>query len=334
MQKDNKYTITVIMPVYNTAEFLPEAVESILAQSNRSFELICVDDGSTDGSLSILNKYASADSRIKIISQSNHGQGYARNRAVEIAQGEFIYFMDSDDVLEDNAFQVLLNYIRADNLDLILFSGAILNDDLSNNELTYFTRSRNYPIIKSGSDLLKEQLQNGDFIVSPCLYLISKKLVTENCVNFLEGEKHEDDIHALLTLYYAKRVRCVPDALFLRRIRSGSTMMTYEPERSFRGMYKTCLTLFERFYLSGSSGFDEVADLAMAREIDAAVRFYSMCGKEVAEFFEFVNPDADTEKKVASLIQNRIKNLGFKYYACKALRHVKWYVKSILLRVR
>ncbi len=89
--------ISVIMPVYNTASFLRKSIESVLNQTFINFELICVNDGSTDNSLDILNEYASRDSRIIIINQENMGLSCARNSALEVARGEYIAFIDSDD---------------------------------------------------------------------------------------------------------------------------------------------------------------------------------------------------------------------------------------------
>ncbi|MBQ2886923.1 MAG: glycosyltransferase, partial [Alphaproteobacteria bacterium] len=89
--------ISVIMPVYNTASFLRKSIESVLNQTFINFELICVNDGSTDNSLDILNEYASRDSRIIIINQENMGLSCARNSGLEVARGEYIAFIDSDD---------------------------------------------------------------------------------------------------------------------------------------------------------------------------------------------------------------------------------------------
>jgi len=91
-------TVSVIMPVYNSAKYLEEAMESVLEQTFRDFEFIIVDDGSTDGSSDILQRYAKLDSRIRILSQENKGISASRNRAMENAAGKYIALMDSDDI--------------------------------------------------------------------------------------------------------------------------------------------------------------------------------------------------------------------------------------------
>ena len=93
---------SIIIPVYNVEKYLVECLESIVNQSFKDFEVICVNDGSTDNSLEILQKYAENDERFKVLNQENQGQGIARNNALNIANGEYILFVDPDDFIELN----------------------------------------------------------------------------------------------------------------------------------------------------------------------------------------------------------------------------------------
>ncbi|HBC93037.1 MAG TPA: glycosyltransferase, partial [Pelotomaculum sp.] len=88
--------VSVIISVYNVEKYLEECLDSVTNQTLKDIEIICVNDGSTDSSGQILKDYASRDNRIRLIDQSNHGQSYARNRALEVALGDYIYFLDSD----------------------------------------------------------------------------------------------------------------------------------------------------------------------------------------------------------------------------------------------
>ena len=101
--------VSIIIPVFNTGNFLNNCLNSILKQSFEDFEVICVDDGSTDNSLNILKSYENKDYRIKIFTQNNKGAGAARNLGLKHVNGEYILFADSDDWFEDNAFQFLYN---------------------------------------------------------------------------------------------------------------------------------------------------------------------------------------------------------------------------------
>ena len=91
--------VSVILPVYNVSEYLRQCMDSIVGQTLKDIEIICVDDGSTDDSLEILKEYEAKDKRVKVIEQKNAGAGAARNNGLAIATGEYLSFLDSDDIL-------------------------------------------------------------------------------------------------------------------------------------------------------------------------------------------------------------------------------------------
>lgn len=106
--------ISVIVPVYNVEKYLAECLESIINQTFNDIEIICINDGSTDKSLDILNRYAQKDSRIKIVSQPNQGLSAARNLGIKLASGEYISFIDSDDYINIDLYETLIQYLPAD----------------------------------------------------------------------------------------------------------------------------------------------------------------------------------------------------------------------------
>ena len=110
--------VSVVMPVYNASRFLNESVNSILNQTLDDLELICVDDGSTDDSLDILNEFKAKDSRVKVFSLPHHGGGNARNYGLEKVTGEYLFCMDADDILDLKAFEDFYNISNEKELDL------------------------------------------------------------------------------------------------------------------------------------------------------------------------------------------------------------------------
>ena len=103
------FMISVIIPVYNVEKYLHVCLNSLLYQTYQNFEIICIDDASSDSSLEILEYFTKKDPRIKIIkNDSNRGQGYSRNRGLEVAQGKYISFLDADDWFSPNAFEILI----------------------------------------------------------------------------------------------------------------------------------------------------------------------------------------------------------------------------------
>ena len=126
---NQKAKISLIIPVYNVAEFLPECLDSCLNQTLKEIEIICIDDGSTDNGLEILNEYAQKDSRIKVIHQENHGLSITRNNAIKIATGEYIQYLDSDDYLEPDTCECLYLYSKIYNLDMLSFAAIEFKND-------------------------------------------------------------------------------------------------------------------------------------------------------------------------------------------------------------
>ena len=111
--------LSIIIPVYNVADWLPETVDSVLAQSFRDFELILVDDGATDGSGEICDSYAARDARVRVIHQKNAGVSAARNTGVAAAKGDYIGFTDSDDIIEKDMYAVMMSLAEKHNADVV-----------------------------------------------------------------------------------------------------------------------------------------------------------------------------------------------------------------------
>lgn len=131
--------VSVIIPVYNPGELLRNCLDSVINQSLANIEIICVDDGSTDNSLDILNEYAKKDSRIKIYTQNNKGAGTARNKGIEKSNGEYIIFLDSDDWIEKDMCEQLYNHANKLGSDLVIFDSLWHTLD-GINEFNYFSK--------------------------------------------------------------------------------------------------------------------------------------------------------------------------------------------------
>ena len=121
--------VSVILPIYNQEKYLSTALKSIQAQTLSDIEVICVNDGSKDNSLEILNEYAQKDSRIKILNQKNQGSGPARNNGLKIATGDYVAFVDPDDWLEPEAFELLYNKSRTQKCDMVVFNFKKVAED-------------------------------------------------------------------------------------------------------------------------------------------------------------------------------------------------------------
>lgn len=137
--------ISVIIPVYNTKNELEKCLDSVINQTYKNLEIICVDDGSTDGSGAIVDEYAKKDERIRVIHQDNKGESNARNKGLKIATGEIIAFCDCDDWLDVDMYQQMIEIMEKDNLDIIAGSWYFEEIDAQGNELSKIITNK-YPL--------------------------------------------------------------------------------------------------------------------------------------------------------------------------------------------
>lgn len=155
--KEHNIKVSVIMPVFNTATFLPKTIESFQNQTLKEIELICVDDGSSDNSVDIIENYASKDSRIKIIKQSHVGVSRARNIALEHVNAPYVYPLDSDDYLSSDAIELAYTKITETNADVVLSDLIfILPDKTVINSVIGIRGNRN--VIISGKEAVELSL--------------------------------------------------------------------------------------------------------------------------------------------------------------------------------
>ena len=143
MAAEKRAKVTVIVPVHNTAQYVGKCLDSLTGQTLEEIQVICVNDGSTDGSGEILQAYAGKDSRIRIIEQAKQGPAAARNAAMEAAEGEYCCFVDSDDWLETEALEQLYAKASEERLDVLFFAGKTEYDteELARNHNKYFDRA-------------------------------------------------------------------------------------------------------------------------------------------------------------------------------------------------
>ena len=200
--------LSIIVPVYNIIQYLPKCLDSILSQTLRDIEIICVDDCSTDSSFSILEEYKSKDDRIKLLKLAkNYGQGYARNRGIEIAQGEYIGFVDGDDYVDPNYFEALYNSAVKNNADISVTS--ILKH--KKNYKKYNVIYKNADIAENIQDKIKLCGDKKKFFFYAWNKIYKTDLITRNDIKFAQGQIYEDVIFAIKALYYSNRVVSVPE---------------------------------------------------------------------------------------------------------------------------
>lgn len=124
----DEVAISVIMPVYNEEKYLPTALDSLSKQTMRNFELICVDDGSMDGSVGILERYRDKFPFMTIIRQKNQYAGVARNNGMWVARGKYLLFLDSDDYFRENMLEEVYLCAENEKADVVIYDGEFFED--------------------------------------------------------------------------------------------------------------------------------------------------------------------------------------------------------------
>jgi glycosyltransferase involved in cell wall biosynthesis len=242
---------SIIIPVYNVEPYLRQCLDSVLGQTFCDWEAVCVNDGSTDGSASILEEYANRDSRIKVITQGNGGLSAARNKGLSVARGDYVLFLDSDDCLERNALEVLSENLKDE--DLLCFSGRRYFEDQQTFNDPDRLKRHTY---SAGMDYYNENaLQPRDFaFVCVVLRAYKRAFLSENHLRFKEGIFHEDNLFTPIACFYAKKVKVINACLYNYRVRSHSITSTNDMKhlKDFLGIANDLAAFFV-----SETGFDK-----------------------------------------------------------------------------
>ena len=221
--------VSVIIPCYNVENYVEDCLESILNQTLHEIEVICVNDGSIDSTEEVLLKIAQNDSRVAVYTQKNAGQGAASNQAVKNATGQYLYFMDSDDLLEKEALKELYSLSDEKGLDVLYFDGTTFYES-EELEITkpaykgYYQRKFDYSGVENGISMMVEMKKNAEYRQSPCLQFIRREYFVEKELWYLPGVWHEDNSFTFKTMLMAEKVAHIPAVYFKRRVRANSVM--------------------------------------------------------------------------------------------------------------
>ena len=213
----NNTKISIIIPVYNVEKYLERCLNSIVNQTLYDLEIICINDGSTDKSLEILNKFAEKDSRFIIINQKNSGQAIARNKALEVVNGEYVGFVDSDDWIDSNFYENLYNSAKKYNTDIAVASVLRERKNCSSYRIKY----NNEKVYTGKSDILN---------VCDCpnlCYIWNKIYKTDKLkfsnITFPEGMYFEDVLFTTKVLGTLNSIVTVPNTYYHYMINDGTS---------------------------------------------------------------------------------------------------------------
>ena len=255
--------ISVVIPVYNVEKYLKECVDSVLKQTYEDYEIILVDDGSTDSSGHICDEYLDSDARIQVIHQENGGLSVARNTGMKAAKGEYIYFLDSDDYIEANTLEHLNRCIEEEQPDFIFFDGYVFFDGCEEDDsISRYDRQHHYATDRAKEILLK-LLLNDEYRTPVQFLLISRNYLEDNDLSFYPGILHEDELFTFLVFNADGLCSHVHEQLYARRIRPASIMTGSKWVKRIQSFF-TIYDELEKLYSSGKAS-GKAADLYMVR---------------------------------------------------------------------
>lgn len=194
--------LSIIVPVYNVEKYLPKCLESLIKQTLKDIEIICVNDGSMDNSLAILKEFASKDSRIKIIDNQHQGVAKTRNTGIEQSTGEYIGFVDSDDYIDIDFFEKLYNSATKSNSDIAIAS-ILKHKNFFNIYNAKYTKEETAITIQDKIKLCEDKKH---FFFYAWNKIYHSGFIKENNIKFSEGQIYEDVMFAIKALYYSNKI--------------------------------------------------------------------------------------------------------------------------------
>lgn len=225
--------LSIIVPVYNVEDYLSECLDSIVETKlpKNSIEIICVNDGSTDKSMEILNRYSTKYYFISVITQDNGGLAAARNTGLKYASGKYVHFLDSDDCMQSGCYKLLIEKLEKYQLDMLFFNAHSFyeNESLEAKYTWYKTgyqKNQEDSVISSGADYFCKCHTKGNLVVQACMYITKKSLIDNNHLRFPNGIIYEDNLFTITAMSKAQKVMHINDEFYLRRVREGSLSIT------------------------------------------------------------------------------------------------------------
>lgn len=295
-----KPLISIIVPIYKVQDYLEKCIESILAQSITNFELILIDDGSPDDCGKICDYYAARDSRIRVIHKKNEGLSAARNTGLDIAQGEYIGFVDSDDWIEKNMYETLINLLIDNDADIAQceFIKTFDEDETIDNRERYIVEIFNN--IESLKNLYYEKAIST--VVS--WNKLYKKVLFEE-IRFPKGKIHEDEFTTHKLLYKSKKLVYTNKVFYYYRQTPNSIMNSKFNKKRLDILD----AMQERLEFAELINNEMFTYETLKKYMFRLISFYYKCKKEIPE-----------EKDIINDIKKRSDLLYFRYYIKSKLR--------------
>ena len=217
--------LSIIIPVYNVEQYLQSCVQSVITQTYQDLQVILVNDGSTDSSGILCDQLAQQDSRMQVVHKENGGLSDARNAGLKVATGDYVAFLDSDDVyLLKDGLELLMALAQAEQPDVLLFQAV---DVYPNHQSVRKAYDEDYMATHSGTEVFAQLVRTQSFNMSACFQLIRRELLENHQLYFEKGLLSEDVDWSLRLWKHVSKVRAINLPLYGYQHREGSITTTY-----------------------------------------------------------------------------------------------------------
>ena len=326
--------VTLVLPVYNVESYLRQCLDSVVNQTMREIQIICVNDGSSD----ILEEYATKDSRIMIIHQENQGAGSARNAAFPHIQGKYTYFVDPDDWIDVQLCEKLFKYAEENKAEIVYLNAHCVNEfgvQMSHREknfkqydsshLKFFTLNKNLSLFERKNSLLS--------IDATCRKFWNSNFLLDNQITFAAGKRPCNDVlQNWKGVVYAQKIEILTDKLYYRRIRPGSYQMN-KNNNSKLIVFHVCSEIKKFLLLSGY--YDHYQKYFFTQKIRRIFRVYALCPKNLRKIvFEMALDIFDDDERdfcYRSNLFSRGVIFGRRIFAKKQKKFFHYVFFSVLL---
>ena len=236
--------VSVIIPIYMVEEYLRECLDSAVNQTLKNIEIICVDDGSPDHSVDIVNEYAAKYDNIVLVRKENGGLSSARNAGLDVATGRYVYFLDSDDYIETDMFETLCRKADEEDLDIVYFNAMPFFDSAqikrsNQNYVDYYTRRHDYPGVHTGQSMFAAMRKNYEFLPAVWSQIFRRSMLEDNHIRFYHGILHEDNLFTFQCAVLAQRTAYLNKEYYHRRMRGDSIVTSKKSMRNVDGYLVT-----------------------------------------------------------------------------------------------
>ena len=284
--------VSIIIPTFNTEKYLSQCLDSVVNQTLKEIEIICVNNGSTDNSLEILEEYAEKDSRVKVLSIENRGLSIARNYGIQYASGEYIGFVDSDDYIHLEMFEKLYNVAKSRDLDMCMCKVSTFEDgtDDLNDDIWYFSLNCLNQLEKDVFNHNDTKEVIGEICVTVYNKIYKRTMIEKNCIRFPETLIFEDEIFFYDTYLHSDRVSFIPYNLYYYRTHREGSLTEQTENKDYSPIvevFKSIRNLFIK-----TNNFNEYKIILCNIFIPMEIWRYGLSSKKYHESF-FIKLKAD-----------------------------------------